>query len=154
MRHFKEKYSFPVFIVVVVFSYYCLFYQLKKNPDSYEKRMDKITEAMSGENGHPILIFSPRFVGFAKAYSIIQSQPEERFWIISDYLDPAILLNYYIYPKEARMPAQTQDFINMKYLTRSEEPIEHPPLLPRGDEPVLYIDLDEVQLLTQWDGHR
>ena len=152
MHRLREKYGTYVFIAVVLFCYYGLYYQAKKNPDLYKRRMDKVKESMSKEGGHPLTLFSQQFESFVKAYYMVLSLPEKRFWIISDYLDPAILLNYYIYPKEVRMPANTQDFINMKYLTMSDAPIRHPPFEPPKNEPILYIDIEEVRILNRWDG--
>ncbi len=146
----KRKVSYYIFIIITLVCYICLIDQLRENVDLHNKRMIRVESALMGKKGHPLLIFSHEFEPFVKAYSYIQASDAARFWIISDYLDPSILLNYYVYPKEVWMRAETQDFLNLKYLNRSDEPIIHPPL--KSQYPILYINLEEMKVMDSWNG--
>jgi hypothetical protein len=152
MDTIKGKMRAVCFVLFLLFCYYGLIYQVKRDYTYFEKKKNSIEEAYAAPIAHPLLIVNPSlFEPYVKAYDLIMKSDSSRFWLVCADLDPAIMLNYQVFPKKLIMSVETQMALNWKNLARSKESIRHIP--PERYDKVILIEEHSAELLDQWDGN-
>ena len=146
----KQKALLPCFVLLVVLCYFAFAYQVKRNARYYQLRTEEIRDALSGRFAHPMLILTPGYRTHARAFYYLTTHPERRYWVIDEWLDAAILLNYYVHPVELRKAVRTQKTMTRIWLSKTEEQVSHYP--PKSYEKIIYIDVKSMKVLDEWDG--
>jgi hypothetical protein len=153
MRSMPPKVRVLFFVLFILFTYYCYFYQVRQNTKYYQKLEGKIQKAHSFAIPHPLLISRyDTHIPYMIAYAKIMRSHACRFWIVADNIDPTINLNYFIYPKELRMSVDTQIALILKTLARREDAIQHAP--PKNYERVVIVEANSAEVTEQWDRSR
>ena len=138
----KARTLFSILIIVLVF--YSLGYQMKANSKIFKKRMKRVEKGLQAPDGHPLLVANDDYTTFAKAVRAIEARPETTFWILSEYIDPAILISYYIYPKEGKMPASFQRYLYRNTYREQPQPVKIPDL--QKSDPVVIVNFEELEI--------
>jgi hypothetical protein len=126
----------------MVFAYFSIAYQAKKNLKLYSKLNKRINKIERYDIDESMMKFSQRPDSpFLKAYYQIMDDPGTRFWVVGDSFVQLITLNYAIYPKEIHIALETQQRLMDIILRESTEPFEHLPP-PQYDKKII---IEETQ---------
>jgi hypothetical protein len=146
-----QKIKILLFIALILSAYYVSFHQTKKNTKYYLKLKAHAKRAYAFEIPHPLLVSRwPEHIPFAKAWKKIMGSKASRFWLIADTIDPAVNLNYFVYPKELLMSMETQNLLDMRMLARMKGPIRR--VEPKNYEKIVVIEGYSAEVINKWDG--
>lgn len=131
-----------LYIVIILFTVYAL----RRDMGRLKHLMRDVNERI--DKAHTVKVFHPFLVGdfypnkpFADAIEVMKNSPNDHFWIETNTIDPTINLNYFIYPKEARMSVQTQFELYSFLLDKISYPPKDQPPPSKWDEKVVIHQL-------------
>ncbi len=128
MNRKRNTTGWIILLIFMLFSYYCLVYQFKKDIRLFKKRSLKITAMNTSPLPYLGTIMKPaRAIPYQNAYAKILESPEKTFWLVTNDFSPALLLNAAVYPKEIRMSVETQTILIERMLKLTDTPILHNP---------------------------
>ena len=146
-----EKIKIFLCIAIILSAYYIAFHQTKRNNRYYTKLKAHAEKAYAFDIPHPLLVTRwPEHIPFAIAWKKIMESKASRFWLISDTLDPAVNLNYFVYPKELLISVETQNLLDMRLLARMKGPMRR--VEPKNYEKVVVIEGYSAEVIDKWDG--
>ncbi|GAB4318209.1 MAG: hypothetical protein Kow0059_11550 [Candidatus Sumerlaeia bacterium] len=138
------------YTALILLALYAIGYQVKGNLKIYRERRRELNKAAAASPAHPLLIVNwSLHTPYVCAWALADAAPEQNFWLVGWDLDPAIMLNYHVYPKAMRMNTATQMQLHAKNLRRAGDPIRHLP--PARWEKILIIEEKTARLSDTWD---